>query len=168
MFFNEKKRKRLRNDKVTVQRALPWPPKKLSHLTITWKYVNSTTHLTVFNLQLCEFCKEAWLSIKFTHPDWRTICKKNFRWPRKGTSHCKFPEDLVGVPMCRLWRHVKTKNCQGKFEIAGLTVEAMRWKRTIYARNVQKQSFLLLSTQYKTILELFAYETSSLPSWCKQ
>ena len=27
----------------TVQRALPWPPNKLSHLTITCKYFNSTT-----------------------------------------------------------------------------------------------------------------------------
>lgn len=31
----------------------------------------------VINLQQCEFCKEASLSIKFTHPEWRTICKKN-------------------------------------------------------------------------------------------
>ena len=46
---------------ITVQRALPWPPNKLSHLSIMCKYVNSTTHAMVFNLQLCELCK-------FTHP----------------------------------------------------------------------------------------------------
>ena len=44
---------------ITVQRALPWPPNKLSHLTTTCKYVNSTTYATVFNLQLWELCKEA-------------------------------------------------------------------------------------------------------------
>ena len=46
---------------ITVQRALPWPPNKLSHLTTTCNYVNLTTHATVFNLQPCELCKESWL-----------------------------------------------------------------------------------------------------------
>ena len=36
---------------------------------IVCKYVDPTTHATVFNLQLSELCKEAWLSIKFTHAD---------------------------------------------------------------------------------------------------
>ena len=35
---------------VTVQRALLWPPNKLSHLTITCKYVNSITHTFIFRL----------------------------------------------------------------------------------------------------------------------
>ena len=43
-----------------VQRALPWPPNKVSHLTVMCKYVNSTTHAMVCNLQqlLYELCKE--------------------------------------------------------------------------------------------------------------
>ena len=61
---------------ITVQRALPWPPNKLPHLTTTCKYVDSTTHAHVFNLQLCELFKEAWLPIKFAHPDWRISFKK--------------------------------------------------------------------------------------------
>ena len=44
----------------------------------------STSHATVFNLQPCEFCKEARLSTKFAHTGRRIICnKKDFvRWPR--------------------------------------------------------------------------------------
>ena len=49
---------------LTVQRVLPSPPYKLSHLTTTCKYVNATTRATMFNLQPCE------------HTDWRLICKK--------------------------------------------------------------------------------------------
>ena len=60
----------------SATRLIPWPPNKFSHLKITYKYVNSKTHAMVINLQQCEFCKEASLSIKFTHPEWRTICKK--------------------------------------------------------------------------------------------
>ena len=61
---------------LTVQRALPLLQNKLSHVTTTCKYVNSTTHATVFNLQQYELSLEARLSIKFAHSDWRIICKK--------------------------------------------------------------------------------------------
>ena len=65
-----------------VKRTLPWPPNKLSHLTTTCKYVNSTNNATLFNLQQCYICKQAWLSIKFSHPVRRINWKKNFvRWP---------------------------------------------------------------------------------------
>ena len=60
----------------TVQRALPWPPNKLSHLTTTCKVrqlnnpCNGVQHTTtVRSLQ-------KGLSIKFAHPDWRIIWKK--------------------------------------------------------------------------------------------
>ena len=41
---------RLVSDRVTVQHHFPLPSKKRSYLTTMCKYVNSTTHVTVFNL----------------------------------------------------------------------------------------------------------------------
>lgn len=49
---------------------------QISLLTTTCKYVNWTTHAMVFNLHMCKLCKEAWLLIKFAHPDWWIICKE--------------------------------------------------------------------------------------------
>lgn len=40
--------------RITVQRTLLQPPNKLLHLTTICSYLNSTTHATAFNLQLCE------------------------------------------------------------------------------------------------------------------
>ena len=40
------------------------------------RQLNNPCNRAVFNLQLRELCKEAWLSIKFTHSDWRTICEQ--------------------------------------------------------------------------------------------
>ena len=57
----------------------------------TCTFVNWTNHATVFNLQPCELCKKARLSIKFAHHEWRIICKKKtfVRRPRQGASRCK-------------------------------------------------------------------------------
>ena len=63
----------------------------VSHLTTGFKNVNFTIHATAFKLKPFELYKEAWLSIKFAHPDWRIIWKKNFvMWPRSGASYCLY------------------------------------------------------------------------------
>ena len=64
----------------------------VSHLTTGCKNVNLTIHATAFKLNPFELYKEAWLSIKFAHPDWRIIWKKKIfvRWPRSGASYCLY------------------------------------------------------------------------------
>ena len=43
--------------RLTVRRALPWPPNKLSHLTITCNTSTQTTHSTVFNYNRANFAR---------------------------------------------------------------------------------------------------------------
>ena len=96
------------SDWLTMQHTLPWPANKLSHLTIACKNVNSTTHATVLQLQPFRLCKETWLSIKFAHPDWRMICKKElcYRVPQTGASYCKTCQNMLWIQL-QFWRFVQ-------------------------------------------------------------
>ena len=67
---------------LTVQSALPWPPNKLSHLTIACKYVNSTTHATVFNLQLANFARRCDCQSNSHILIGGQFVKNFVRWPR--------------------------------------------------------------------------------------
>ena len=60
-----------------MQHALLWSFNRVSHLKTLCKYINSTTHAMVFNLRPCKPCMQAWLPIKFLHPDWGIYCKTN-------------------------------------------------------------------------------------------